>query len=132
MAKKDQELKNKYKGKECSYLPVYCTDHDLHDATVLRLALSIGAITKESYHSLIHGNEMSVIDKSQILEALFGFCKGNYDAELVAGFQKNRIGGKLVEGVIRYTGVERMDKDWVESSMASEEVVQLYKFGETL
>lgn len=103
---------------------VFCTDSDINDPTVKKLATQMGVLDKPSQEY----NEQSL---SYVLENLFGFHKGNYDKELIEGGQRTRF-GKLVEGEHRYIGSERLDKEWCTSSMASQEAKEVFKFGEIL
>ena len=49
----------------------------------------------------------------------FGFSCGEYEEH-------------LVENVKRYTGWERLDKEWVDTGLASREAYELCKYGELL
>ena len=103
---------------------VFCTDSDINDLTVKKLATQMGVLDKPSKEY----NEQSL---SYVLENLFGFHKGNYEKELIEGGQRTRF-GKTVEGEHRYIGSERLDKEWCTSSMASQEAKEVFKFGEIL
>ena len=103
---------------------VFCTDSDINDLTVKKLATQMGVLDKPSQEY----NEQSL---SYVLENLFGFHKGNYEKELIEGGQRTRF-GKTVEGEHRYIGSERLDREWCTSSMASQEARELFKFGEVL
>lgn len=103
---------------------VFCTDSDINDPTVKKLATQMGTLTSVNDEY----NEQSL---SYVLENLFGFHKGNYEKELIEGGQRTRF-GKTVEGEHRYIGSERLDKEWCTSSMASQEAKEVFKFGEVL
>ena len=76
--------------------------------------------------------EISPEQLSLILENYFGFEGGAYEEHLVEGSQVNKIGGGRVENVKRYTGWERLDKEWVDTGLASREAYELCKYGEVL
>ena len=103
---------------------VFCTDSDINDQTVKKLATQMGTLTSVNDEY----NEQSL---SYVLENLFGFHKGNYEKELIEGGQRTRF-GKTVEDEHRYIGSERLDREWCTSSMASQEAKEVFKFGEVL
>ena len=109
---------------------VFCTEKDLQDPFIIKVALGLNIITKDEIKS---DNTVEYTDEQlkKILWGLFGFNNGHYEKQV---FEKQRtfFGNKLVENCIRYTGVERQDKDWVESSMCSQQTREIVKFGTVL
>lgn len=125
------------KHKECSYLPVYVAQSDVYHPTTLRVSFLGGVLEQGRYMEYINSNsasdegstfELTQAELCDILENIFGFCQGNYEEELVEGGQKTRLGG-VVFNEKRYMGVERMDKEWCETDMASLEVKEQRKWG---
>lgn len=133
------------KKSECSYIPVHATESDLLDYVTLSIAKELGLIKEERYKLLsrstiedikggggVDGVSLLLAEeKADILEKLFGFCGGNYEEELIEGQQKSRY-NRLVSNENRYTGVERMDKEWCEGGMASSQVKEVRKWGQLL
>lgn len=116
----------------CSYVPVFVTESDLYHPVILRTAFMNNLVSHERYIEFINQKDdfkLSPEELSGILENLFGFCKGNYDEELIEGGQKTVVTGETVFNAKRYMGVERLDKEWVESGMCSQAVKETYKWG---
>ena len=116
---------------------VYATELDVKHPTILRLAYNANIVTKEQLQQLLKVEnqlEISISPEqlSLILENYFGFEHGEYEEHLVEGSQVNKIGGGRVENVKRYTGWERLDKEWVDTGLASREAYELCKYGEVL
>lgn len=110
---------------------VYCTESDLQDPTVIKIAKAL-KIVPEDFGADAEGLYSFEEDQLQkILYFLFGFKGGWYEKELVET-QRTRIGNKLVKDSYRYVGVERQDKEWVESSMCSEQTKEIVKWGTVL
>lgn len=107
---------------------VYACHSDVTNEKVLSLAFASGLVSKETKETpeLITNTEVA-----DILENLFGFSLGSYYDELVEGWQTTRFGNKVI-GEVRYMGVEREDKDWIATGMASKEVIEISKYGEVL
>ena len=123
MENKGNYMKSKYQ------IGVFCTEADLQHPILVQTAVSAGIISSEA----VVDGKVSYNDEllSCVLEKLFGFNKGNYESSVVPR-QKTRLNGKEVVNNIRYIGVERQDKDWIECGMASPEVVEVVKYGEPL
>ena len=114
---------------------VYATELDVKHPTILRLAYNANIVTKEQFQQILKVEnqlEISPEQLSLILENYFGFESGGYEERLVEGSQVNKIGGGRVENVKRYTGWERLDKEWVDTGLASREAYELCKYGEVL
>ena len=116
---------------------VYATELDVKHPTILRLAYNANIVTKEQFQQILQVEnqlEISISPEqlSLILENYFGFENGEYEEHLVEGSQVNKIGGGRVENVKRYTGWERLDKEWVDTGLASREAYELCKYGEVL
>ena len=116
---------------------VYATELDVKHPTILRLAYNANIVTKEQFQQILKVDnqidiEISPEQLSLILENYFGFEHGEYEEHLVEGSQVNKIGGGRVENVKRYTGWERLDKEWVDTGLASREAYELCKYGEVL
>lgn len=116
---------------------VYATEWDVKHPTILRLAYNANIVTKEQFQQILKVDnqidiEISPEQLSLILENYFGFEHGEYEEHLVEGNQVNKIGGGRVENVKRYTGWERLDKEWVDTGLASREAYELCKYGEVL
>ena len=116
---------------------VYATELDVKNPTILRLAYNANIVTKEQFQQILQVEnqlEISISPEqlSLILESYFGFENGEYEEHLVEGSQVNKIGGGRVENVKRYTGWERLDKEWVDTGLASREAYELCKYGEVL
>ena len=116
---------------------VYATEWDIKHPTILRLAYNANIVTKEQFQQILKVEnqidiEISPEQLSLILENYFGFESGRYEEHLVEGSQVNKIGGGRVENVKRYTGWERLDKEWVDTGLASREAYELCKYGEVL
>ena len=116
---------------------VYATEWDIKHPTILRLAYNANIVTKEQFQQMLQVDnqlEVSLTNEqlSLILESYFGFENGECEEHLVEGSQVNKIGGGRVENVKRYTGLERLDKEWVDTGLASREAYELCKYGEVL
>ena len=116
---------------------VYATELDVKHPTILRLAYNANIVTKEQFQQILKVDnqidiEISPEQLSLILENYFGFENGAYEEHLVEGSQVNKIGGGRVDNVKRYTGWERLDKEWVDTGLASREAYELCKYGEVL
>ena len=116
---------------------VYATELDVKNPTILRLAYNANIIPQEQFQQMLQVEnqlEVSLTNEqlSLILESYFGFENGAYEEHLVEGSQVNKIGGGRVENVKRYTGWERLDKEWVDTGLASREAYELCKYGEVL
>ena len=114
---------------------VYATELDVKHPTILRLAYNANIIPQEQFQQMLKVEnqlEISPEQLSLILENYFGFESGGYEEHLVEGSQVNKIGGGRVENVKRYTGWERLDKEWVDTGLASREAYELCKYGEVL
>ena len=115
----------------------YATEWDIKHPTILRLAYNANIVTKEQFQQILQVEnqlEISISPEqlSLILENYFGFEHGEYEEHLIEGSQVNKIGGGRVENVKRYTGWERLDKEWVDTGLASREAYELCKYGEVL
>ena len=127
---------NKNKTRK-AVVAVYATELDVKHPTILRLAYNANIVTKEQFQQILKVDnqiEVSLTNEqlSLILENYFGFESGGYEEHLVEGSQVNKIGGGRVENVKRYTGWERLDKEWVDTGLASREAYELCKYGEVL
>ena len=127
---------NKNKTRK-AVVAVYATEPDIKHPTILRLAYNANIVTKEQFQQILQVEnqlEVSLTNEqlSLILESYFGFENGAYEEHLVEGSQVNKIGGGRVENVKRYTGWERLDKEWVDTGLASREAYELCKYGEVL
>ena len=127
---------NKNKTRK-AVVAVYATELDVKHPTILRLAYNANIVTKEQFQQILKVEnqidiEISPEQLSLILENYFGFESGGYEEHLVEGSQVNKIGGGRVENVKRYTGWERLDKEWVDTGLASREAYELCKYGDTL
>ena len=127
---------NKNKTRK-AVVAVYATEWDVKHPTIIRLAYNANIVTKEQLQQLLKVDnqidiEISPEQLSLILENYFGFESGGYEEHLVEGSQVNKIGGGRVENVKRYTGWERLDKEWVDTGLASREAYELCKYGEVL
>ena len=127
---------NKNKTRK-AVVAVYATELDVKHPTILRLAYNANIVTKEQFQQILQVEnqlEISISPEqlSLILENYFGFEHGEYEEHLVEGSQVNKIGGGRVENVKRYTGWERLDKEWVDTGLASREAYELCKYGEVL
>ena len=115
----------------------YATELDIKHPTILRLAYNANIFTKEQFQQMLKAEnqldtEITPEQLSIILENYFGFSCGEYEEHLIDGSQVNKIGGGRVENVKRYTGWERLDKEWVDTGLASREAYELCKYGELL
>ena len=127
---------NKNKTRK-AVVAVYATELDIKHPTILRLAYNANIFTKEQFQQMLKVEnqldiEISPEQLSLILENYFGFECGEYEEHLIDGSQVNKIGGGRVENVKRYTGWERLDKEWVDTGLASREAYELCKYGEVL
>ena len=127
---------NKNKTRK-AVVAVYATELDVKHPTILRLAYNANIVTKEQFQQILKVDnqidiELTNEQLSLILENYFGFESGAYEEHLVEGSQVNKIGGGRVENVKRYAGWERLDKEWVDTGLASREAYELCKYGEVL
>ena len=113
---------------------VYATELDIKHPTILRLAYNANIIPQEQILQVDNQIDIEISPEqlSLILENYFGFSCGEYEEHLIDGSQVNKIGGGRVENVKRYTGWERLDKEWVDTGLASREAYELCKYGDTL
>ena len=125
---------NKNKTRK-AVVAIYATELDVKHPTILRLAYNANIVTKEQFQQILKVEnqlEISPEQLSLILENYFGFESGGYEEHLIEGSQVNKIGGDRVDNVKRYTGWERLDKEWVDTGLASREAYELCKYGEVL
>ena len=126
----EKKYKKKYHG-----VPVYACQSDTLNPKLLSLAHSAGVICPERYKELMtpskYEKELSAIELSTILETYFGFQDGNFEEYVIEGRQKTRFGKDVLEET-RYTGIERTDKEWVSTGLASAEAKEIAKFGDVL
>ena len=115
----------------------YATELDVKNPTILRMAYVANIVPQKQFQQISQVEnplEVSLTNEqlSLILESYFGFENGAYEEHLVEGSQVNKIGGGRVENIKRYTGWERLDKEWVDTGLASREAYELCKYGEVL
>ena len=115
----------------------YATELDVKNLTILRMAYVANIVPQKQFQQISQVEnplEVSLTNEqlSLILESYFGFENGAYEEHLIEGSQVNKIGGGRVENVKRYTGWERLDKEWVDTGLASREAYELCKYGEVL
>ena len=124
---------NKNKTRK-AVVAVYATELDIKHPTILRLACNANIIPQEQILQVDNQIDIEISPEqlSLILENYFGFENGAYEEHLVEGSQVNKIGGDRVDNVKRYTGWERLDKEWVDTGLASREAYELCKYGDTL
>ena len=127
---------NKNKTRK-AVVAVYATEWDVKHPTILRMAYISNIIPQEQFQKILQvDNQIDIeLTNEQLaytLENYFGFSCGEYEEHLVEGSQVNKIGGGRVENVKRYTGWERLDKEWVDTGLASREAYELCKYGEVL
>ena len=123
-------LNKKHKQK----IPVYVTENDIKNSTILRLAYLNNLIGEVEYKKILENNNL-VLDSqymTEILKNFFGFDDGLYEEHFIEGSQVTRVTKEVVVGVKRYCGVERLDDGWIESGLASQEAKEINKFGELL
>ena len=123
-------LNKKHKQK----IPVYVTENDIKNSTILRLAYLNNLISQAEYKKILEDNNL-VLDSqymTEILKHFFGFYDGLYEEHFIEGSQVTRVTKEVVVGVKRYCGVERVDDGWIESGLASQEAKEINKFGELL
>ncbi len=123
-------LNKKHKQK----LPVYVTENDIKNSKILRLAYLNNLISQAEYEKILEDNNL-VLDSqymTEILKNFFGFDDGLYEEHFIEGSQVTRVTKEVVVGVKRYCGVERVDDDWIESGLASQDAKEINKFGELL
>ena len=123
-------LNKKHKQK----IPVYVTENDIKNSTILRLAYLNNIISQVEYKKILEDNNL-VLDSqymTEILKNFFGFEDGLYEEHFIEGSQVTRVTKEVVVGVKRYCGVERVDDGWIESGLASQEAKEINKFGELL
>ena len=116
---------------------VYATEWDVKHPTILRLAYNANIIPKEQYQKILQVDnridiELTNEQLAYILENYFGFSCGLCEEHFIEGSQVTRVTKEVVVGVKRYCGVERVDDDWIESGLASQEAKEINKFGELL
>ena len=110
------------------------SDTDIKNSKILRLAYLNNIISQAEYEKIIEDNNL-VLDSqymTEILKNFFGFDDGLYEEHFIEGSQVTRVTKEVVIGVKRYCGVERVDDDWIESGLASQEAKEINKFGELL
>ena len=123
-------LNKKHKQK----IPVYVTENDIKNSKILRLAYLNNIISQAEYKKILEDNNL-VLDSQYMtkkIKNLFGFNDGLYEEHFIEGSQVTRVTKEVVVGVKRYCGVERVDDDWIESGLASQEAKEINKFGELL
>ena len=123
-------LNKKHKQK----IPVYVTENDIKNSKIVRLDYLNNIISQAEYKKIIEDNNL-VLDSqymTEILKNFFGFDDGLYEEHFIEGSQVTRVTKEVVVGVKRYCGVERVDDDWIESGLASQEAKEINKFGELL
>ena len=126
-------LNKKHKQK----IPVYVTEWDVKHPTILRMAYISNIIPQEQFQKILQvDNQIDIeLTNEQLaytLENYFGFSCGEYEEHFIEGSQVTRVTKEVVVGVKRYCGVERVDDDWIESGLASQEAKEINKFGELL
>ena len=126
----EKQYKKKYRG-----VPVYACQSDTLNPKLLSIAYTVGLLCPERYKELMTPSKyekvLTDMEISLLLESYFGFQDGVYEEYIIEGRQKTRF-GKDVLGETRYTGIERTDKDWVSTGMASAEAKEIAKFGDVL
>ena len=120
-----------------SVVAVYATELDIKHPTILRMAYIAKIIPQEQFQKILQVDnqidiEISPEQLAYILENYFGFSCGEYEEYFIEGSQVTRVTKEVVVGVKRYCGVERVDDDWIESGLASQEAKEINKFGELL
>ena len=123
----------KFKNTRRQVVPVYACQSDTTHPKVLELAKGLGMITEARYEALVSPEkgvrpELTPDELVKVLETYFGFDGGICETHECHGIQKSRF-GKQLAGELRYTGEERVDKDWLESGLASQEVQEFSKYG---
>lgn len=119
-------------------LHTFATEVDVKHPTILRMAYVSGEISQDEMQQILQLEDIKDYDVSPyllayILENYFGFEWGQYEESFVEGYQETRIPSlQKVKECKRYTGYERLDKDWIESGLASKDAVELYRYGEIL
>lgn len=106
---------------------VYITEVDLQQKIVVDTLNKVGLVDKVVDGVAFYRDDLM----PTILEKCFGFQLGDYTVEVVP-MQRTRFTGEIVKNKKRYIGLERKDKSWMESPMASQEVKEIYKWGEPL
>lgn len=126
------DLKNtdghKYRGS----IPVWACQSDTTHPVVLDLAMKAGLISEERVQELssLPKGVKPVLDIEElcvILETYFGFENGMYEIHELE-IQTTRL-GKQVAGEYRYTGVERTDKAWCSTGLASRDAYEISRYG---
>ena len=108
---------------------VFATETDLQHPAVIQTALVSKIISKNDIKDgKVNYNEEQLQD---VLEHLFGFEGANYESQVFKQ-QHTRLTNTLVKNQLRYTGIERQDKDWVISGLCSEQVREIVEYGEPL
>ena len=118
-------------------IAVYATEWDIKHPTIMKMAHLSDIIQKDQYQEILQvENQVDVILSDEqigiILENYFGFNDGLYEEHFIEGSQVTRVTKEVVVGVKRYCSVERVDDDWIESGLASQEAKEINKFGELL
>lgn len=118
-------------------IAVYATEWDIKHPTIMKMAHLSDIIQKDQYQEILQvENQVDVILSDEqigiILENYFGFNDGLYEEHFIEGSQVTRVTKEVVVGAKRYCGVERVDDEWIESGLASQEVKEINKFGELL
>ena len=120
-----------------SVVAVYATELDVKHPTILRLAYIANIVPQQQFQQMLQVDNQIDIELTNeqlayILENYFGFSCGEYEEHFIEGSQVTRVTKEVVVGVKRYCGVERVDDDWIESGLASQEAKEINKFGELL
>lgn len=107
-----------------SDLYVYVSEEDLKHPLTKRMLLATGVIEikeVDTYH----------LDENKVRRALYSLWgisgvsgEAQYEAEVVE--HRTRIEKKVVK-CVRYCGIERTDREWGTSAMASAEVASRFK-----
>lgn len=105
-------------------LYVYVSEEDLKHPLTKRMLLRMGLVTAEDVDTYYK-------DENKLKRALFelwGVSGMNREAEYEAEVKEHRTRiTKEIVKCIRYCGIERLDKDWCTSAMASEEASKRFK-----
>ena len=123
----------KFKNTRRQLVPVYACQSDTIHPKILELAKGAGLVSDERYKSLCNPSigvraELLPEELEGILLNYFGFDMGICEVHECHGIQKSRF-GKQLAGELRYTGEERTDKEWLDSGLASREVLEFSKYG---
>ena len=90
-------LNKKHKQK----IPVYVTENDIKNSTILRLAYLNNLISQVEYKKILEDNNL-VLDSqymTEILKNFFGFDDGLYEEHFIEGSQVTRVTKEVVVGV---------------------------------